>query len=223
MQARIQNTLDTCLLRLDDLPEGEDNCLAPMDGTGITGLRLFCSSVEEAKSSRRSHKQTETMLEFPGTAGDWGQKLTCPEDRWMTTFEMRYAAVTTSERKEQLGVVQMRMKCGTEEETDETSDGVITQFGESTGSTGPLETEDPTTWQHGLSRDDIRPVKTSGKTWDKANTCQRFMRGAKVQTDQNNAQLSFYPDNPIADQIGINDVKFTCSVYGGYHFCAIVG
>ena len=124
--------------------------------------------------------------------------------------------VGTPDRREQLGVVQMRLKCGTEEVTDEISEGVITQFGERTGATGPLETEDPTTWQHGLSRDDLR-------RWDKATTCQRFMRGAKVQTDQNNAQLSFYPDNPIADQIGINDVKFTCSVYGGYHFCAIVG
>ena len=175
-----------------------------------------------------NHKTTEKILEFPGSAGDWGKKLTCNEHHWATSVHMRYAtdSVPTSQfvdtPLEHLGVVQMRLKCQTVPTTDEdTFEGIVFPYGQDSGSPGRLETGDPTIWQQGLTEGDLKP-------WGYFIDCEHFIRGAKVQTDQNNEQLSVLPEEIaetvgqqgfIGDMVGINDVKFTCHIYSEFCVC----
>ena len=153
-----------------------------------------------------NHKTTEKILEFPGSTGDWGAKLACNEHHWATSVHVRYATGTPYEH---LGVVQMRLKCQTVPAIDEdTLEGIVFPYGQDSGAPGRLETEDPTTWQQGLTEEVLQ-------RWEHFIVCENFIRGAKVQTDQNNEQLSVVPEE-LADMVGINNVKFTCNIYGEF-------
>ena len=200
LQARRQVTVhrDSCLFT-----DNRDNCVAPKDGSGITGLRLFCSLTRDA---RGKHKLTEKILEFPGSSGDWGKKLTCNEHQWATSIHVRYATGTPDEN---LGVVQMRLICRRFGIGDETSQGIVFPYGENSGSPGFLETEDPLNWQQGLTEGPL-------KDWQWVEVCDNFIKGANVQTDQNNEQLSAVPEE-VADMVGINNVELACDIYG--EFC----
>ena len=63
-------------------PYGE---AAPMDGAGITGLRLFCSSVNAS-----THKDRKGKIEFHGNMGNWGQTLACEDNNWVEGIDVRY-------------------------------------------------------------------------------------------------------------------------------------
>ena len=209
MQARFLTTVDTCLSQKPRTPNPDDIgvCLSPKDGAGITGLRLFCSTVPEVIV--QPHERTMMMLEFPGSIGDWGQKLACQDGQWGTEFEIRFAT-DTQIPLEHLGVVQMGLRCKSNPPGKKaTSEGIVTPYGQKSGRKGILRTEDPTLWQHNLLEQDLKP-------WVIARQCQKsFIMGAKVQTDQNdrNLRVSVLEEtNP--DMVGINNVKLACDIYG---------
>ena len=238
IQVRKQVTTGSCLFTDQDT----GTCVAPKDGTGITGLRLFCSQLET-----HVHKNTEKILEFPGSTGDWGKKLTCKENHWVTSFHVRYAIETVPETEfdetieEHLGVVQMMIACsvvaGTGQSQRPDFEGTVFPFGQDSGTPGRLETENPTIWQQGLSEYNLKP-------WHSAIVCPQFIKGARVETDQNNERLSRLPqdmmanrykeddeaychqchhDNvTIADLVGINDIKFTCDIYSEFYICTYI-
>ena len=216
MQARFLTTVDTCLSQkpkpwtpFPNAPEPDNKgiCLSPKDGAGITGLRLFCSTVPEVIV--QPHERTKTMLEFPGSIGDWGQKLACQDGQWVTQFEVRFAT-DTQIPLEHLGIVQMGLRCKSNPPGKKaTSKGIVTPYGQKSGRKGILRTEDPTLWQHNLLEQDLKP-------WVIARQCQKsFIMGAKVQTDQNDRNLRVSVSkgtNP--DMVGINNVKLACDIYG---------
>ena len=68
---------------------------------------LEIASPREERVAGANHKTTEKILEFPGSSGDWGKKLTCKEHHWATSVNVRYA---TAGPDENLGVVQMSLK-----------------------------------------------------------------------------------------------------------------
>ena len=169
---------------------------------------LEIASPREERVTGANHKTTEKILEFPGSSGDWGKKLTCKEHHWATSVNVRYA---TAGPDENLGVVQMSLKCRMFSTIDQqdTFEGIVYPYGQNSGSPGPLKTEDPTAWQQGLTQGDLKP-------WEQVTVCENFIRGANVQTDQNNEQLSALPEE-LPDMVGINNVKLTCDIYG--EFC----
>ena len=138
-----------------------------MDGAGITGLRLFCSSLSDP-----GHSSTEKVMEFPGSFGSWGEKKSCKNGHWVSRFFLQYAKKETA--SEHFGVVQVRISCTNQEGKDLIPGG---------------NTEPANQWQHGLL--------DRNTEYSKPIVCQDFISGAKVQTDQNNASLSKPPEgNP---------------------------
>ena len=135
-----------------------------MDGAGITGLRLFCSSLSDP-----GHSSSEKMMEFPGSFGSWGEKHSCTNGHWVSRFYHQYAMKETT--SEHFGVVQIRISC-------------TIKRGKDLGPGGNTEPADQ--WQHGLLDTNIG--------YSKPTVCQDFISGAKVQTDQNNASLSKPPE-----------------------------
>ena len=194
MQARFLTTVNTCLSwnSKSSNPDNRGVCLSPKDGAGITGLRLFCSTVTEVIV--QPHKRTKKMLEFPGSFGDWGQTLACQDGQWVTRFELRYAT-DTEIPLEHLGVVQIRLKCNSNPHGKER--------------TFALRTEDPTLWQHNLNKENLKP-------WVIARQCSEktYIMGAKVQTDQNDRYLRVSSKGTNPDMVGINNVKVACNIYG---------
>ena len=181
--------------------------MSPKDGAGITGLRLFCSTVTEGIV--QPHKRTKKTLEFPGSFGDWGQTLACRDGQWVTKFELRYAT-DTEIPLEHLGVVQIRLNCNRNPHGKETTfEGIVTLYGEKSGRKGALRTEDPTIWQHNLNKENLKP-------WVIARQCSEktFIMGAKVQTDQNDRYLRVSSKGTNPDMVGINNVKVACNIYG---------
>ena len=106
---------------------GTKFCFVPMDGGGITGLRLFCSDLLGG-----DHSRSEKKIEFPGSFGNWGLKIVCENDRWAEKFWLQFGAI---EPHEYLGVVRIRLSCNQK-------GGSALIFGG--------HTEDPLYWQHGL-------------------------------------------------------------------------
>ena len=210
IQARFLSTVDTCLPWKPKAPNPDNirrDCLSPKDGAGITGLRLFCSIVTEVIV--QPHKRSRKTLEFPGSIGDWGEKLTCQDGQWVTEFEIRFAT-DTEIPLEHLGIVQMGLRCKSNppEKKKATSEGIVTAYGEKSGRRRTLRTEDPTIWQHNLLEEDLLP-------WVNARKCKTsFIMGAKVQTDQNDRKLSILPEGTNPDMVGINNVKLACDIYG---------
>ena len=181
--------------------------MSPKDGAGITGLRLFCSTVTEGIV--QPHKRTKKILEFPGSFGDWGQILACQDGQWVTRFELRYAT-DTEIPLEHLGVVQIRLRCNSNPHGKEaTFEGIVTPYGQKSGKKGALRTEDPTLWQHNLNKENLKP-------WVIARQCpeQTYIMGAKVQTDQNDRNLRVLSEGINPDMVGINNVKVACNIYG---------
>ena len=236
MQARFLTTVDSCLPLKPPNPAYRGACLSPKDGAGITGLRLFCSTVTDVIV--QPHKRTKKTLEFPGSIGDWGEKLACNAGQWATTFEIRFAEdshafsvswlggdlgvsvggvpIPTFGSPDteliplgRLGVVQMGLRCKSNPlEKEETSEGIVTPYGQKSGRIGTLQTKDPTLWQHGLIEEELKDSEI-------ARQCQKsFIMGAKVQTDQNDRRLGVFPEGRNPDMVGINNVKLACDIYG---------
>ena len=227
MQARFLTTVDSCLPLKPPNLAYRGACLSPKDGAGITGLRLFCSTVTDVIV--QPHKRTKKTLEFPGSIGDWGEELACNAGQWATTFEIRFALLsdafsvswlggvpvtsggpdTQRNPLGRLGVVQMGLRCKSNPPgKKETSEGIVTPYGQNSGRKGTLQTENPTLWQHGLIEEDL-------KNSEIARQCQKsFIMGAKVQTDQNDRRLEVFPEGRNSDMFGINNVKLACDIYG---------
>ena len=219
MQARVLRTKhrDTghgsCLARDDSQPEP---CLAPMDGVGISGLKLFCSL---KSSSVQAHKDTEKVLQFSGTVGDWGKKLTCEEEHWVSAVEVRYAIDLPTEN---LGIVQMRLKCKHKESGAETSEGKIFPFGHPTErgvsvspTSGPLETLSPQLYERRVnSQSDLHPWEPAITADPALPSSGAFVRGIRVKTDQDN-DVDLPDDYEVnSDMVGIDDVQFATKPYG---------
>ena len=208
MQARFLTTVDSCLPLKPPVGNVFSKvCRSPKDGAGITGLRLFCSSVTEVIV--QPHKRTKKILEFPGSFGDWGQTLACQDGQWVTRFELRYAT-DTEIPLEHLGVVQMGLRCNSNPHRKEaTFEGIVTPYVQKSGRKGALRTEDPTLWQHNLNKEDLKP-------WVIASQCPKrtYIMGAKVQTDQNDRNLRVLSEGTNPDMVGINSVELACNIYG---------
>ena len=155
-----------------------------MDGGGITGLRLFCSALTDAAHS------SEKVIEFPGSFGNWGERIVCAGGKWAEKFWLQFA----TKPSEHLGVVRMRLICNAKGGKAQIVGGL---------------TKDPTLWQHGLAEGDPALSK-----WEEAIDCPDFVTGVKVQTDQNNSTLS-RPSEGNRDMVGINKIQFACNIYGG--------
>ena len=180
--------------------------------TGINGLRLLCSKV-----GSKLHNETQKVLEFTGGIGDWGSTLVCEDEKWVTSVQVKYGV---DSKIEHWGIVQLRMKCqGFDTDEESTFEGRILphnhELGHDPGTPGTLETEPPVLanvdrehWEH------FQP-------WETVIACPSHLPlvGARVQTDQDLdlGTLAFelnLDTMSSADMIGINNIKFTCNIYG---------
>ena len=109
-----------------------------MDGAGITGLRLFCSALDQP-----NHVQ-EKVIEFPGSFGNWGERKNCPNEKWADLIYLQFA---TSDSDHQ-GVVRIKMSCRGSE---------LGKAGGGREYAG--QTEDPTEWQQGLAQGDLTSME----------------------------------------------------------------
>lgn len=177
--------------------------------TGINGLRLFCSKV-----GSKLHNETEKVLEFTGGIGDWGSKLLCENEKWVTTVQVKYG---NDSETEHWGIVQMRVKCqGFDTDEESTFEGRILAHNDELekdpgipGTPGTLETELPVL------------ANADNKRWETVIACPSHLPlvGARAQTDQDLdlGALAFELNlgtTSSADMIGINNIKFTCNIYG---------
>ena len=156
------------------------------------------------------------MLQFSGTVGDWSKKLTCEDGNWATGIDVKYAIDRLTDN---LGIVQMRLKCNNRRGDAETFDGKIFPLGHPkikgvfvSPISGPLETENPEQWEYG--------VKTASDLglWQSVKSGTGFIRGVRVKTDQDidfgiGTQERMFVD-VTADMVGINDIKFAVRPYG---------
>ena len=119
--------------------------------------------------------------------------------------------------RESWGIVQMRLKCQKFNSDEITPLGRILPHNyerdldpDDAGTAGALQTEPP------------ELAKADKQAWESVVRCPSNMPivGAKVQTDQefdhgapeinlNNVKVQY-----SADMVGINNVKFTCQIYG---------
>ena len=182
LQPRILTSKSTCLARTKS-----GGCLSKKDGTGITGLRLFCSRKE---SGGLNHEESEKVLQFSGTVGNWTKKLACKKQKWVTTVDvLNYFEQYGSDW---LGIMQIRLSCNNRIGNSGTSEGQIFPYG------------NPKV--HGVRVSDV-------ELWKNAITCRNFVQGAKVQTDQDTDLISLEGLEIVPDMVGINDIQFSCEPY----------
>ena len=238
----IQARIDTLSDSKQQTPKWNQNwskfCAAfscSVDMSGINGLRLFCSPIDSKR-----HYKNQKVLEFTGGVGDWGRKLMCEDQKWVTEVNILLLTLNLDRPylinkllnlipnpievdvkygadREYWGIVQMRLKCQKFNSDKTTPLGRILPPNyqrklqpDDAGTAGALETEPPE-----LS-------KADKQAWETVISCPSNLPivGAKVQTDQEFDHGA--PDNNLnnlrvqfsADMVGINNVKFTCQIYG---------